>query len=797
MVKSDAPGTVSNEEGDPSSVPAPDTVLKSPDSLTDGLRRAGQNLLQAKRLLQHDPVTHLQLHPIEKSVDCLLLTPGQHVAVITDKNGRAALACAKARKHWQVTGWLPDTRSWLNLQRNEVPDNLLYDKQPQYRPGYKAAGMPDAIIAASWAHQVFSDKKFDFNELVQAVKNLLDLLPEHGQLLIQDFALPENHDRFVVIEIEDDEAVEALIEFSRTARAHAPEALRGFFIEPLGAERSGGQSFRLPLKWAVEFYHRWRMGIAVNAPYELTTLSLGQWVALVEQCGARATYRAPHNMNRYEARNLQGNLRFYDENDQIMPMPASSFTLVVEKISTSEPVLFYERRISIEKAQNILISGIRNRVTDEKRDIVEIKHHEDDVLPWYLDAMGELHVLICTNVERPIINAVPRGTYNLDGRQWAGYLIEPLTIEHIPGDVVTGFVTSEMGKILGDAACDIDTPTIAIEYYPAPDYLYQRVCGIAVQLRLHDPETPLPPLQTPQGRVIDVLASDVLHALSAGLIPDGKLEILIGTLMHSQGQEPPMLSNPLEGVEKNFRTKFVKDRREAVLPRSVKSGEHLMEFMSDSPTENLRAVRSVFVEDQISTHGRHISSYNEQDFIVSNKLSANTAVVIPVMRDPMGNLLMSGEPRHLPVPQRLGSTEPLMHMPRISLPGNLKTVDQARLFIAEQLKCDAEELYELGPSFFLQPQLTAERVYPFLLFGPAKNHVWMRWFKPRGRLQPLLARHVEKTTAVIEFSAMRALGEFYQGYKPELAPAKKAENRPQEDDPMPMTPLIAIKPQIN
>jgi hypothetical protein len=771
MVKSEPPTNVLEkdigaESGTMSGGIAPDSAepVSVAHALAEALKREGQNLFRTKRLIQKTSVTALQLHRPYQSVDPVLVSPNSRVAVLTDPYGQAALSYAALRPHWQVTGWVADTKTFMGLQNLATPQNLEFDKKP--KAGVTNAA--DAILAVSWAHQLFSEKQYHVSELVKGVKELLGMLPDHGQLLIQDFALPEQHDSFVILELGNQEAIDALQEFSQTARPHAPKALQGFFIEVMTTERAGVQRFRLPLKWAVEFYHRWRHGIAMNVPFELTTLSLPQWTSLVEQCGARVTYQAPHFLSRKEAKELVRDVRFFDEQGKDFAFPATSFTLVIEKIPSTATLQLYERRISSEQAKDIRVSGLKNANDNTKIDVVEIRHHQDDVLPWYRDVEGHLHVLVRTNVARPIINSVPRGTPNLDGRHWAGYLIEPLGIQHLDGILNPAAVIEEIQHMLPLSSDVFGTALLGVEYYPAPEFLVQRVRGILLPLNRNAFEGLLS-FESDAERVIDVRADDVLRAISAGLIPDGKLEILIGALMGELGINPADYIATPEHVDAMRATKFIKDRREAKQPRQARSGEHMMEYLADAPSDNLRAVRSVFVEDQISEYGRHIANTTEQDFLVTNNLSANTAVCIPLIRDPIKGVMMSAEPRRLPIPQRMGATDPVMQLPSFSLPSTIKTIDEARAFLAKQIGCAMDDLHVMGPSFFVQPNLSAERVYPFLLTAPDSAMLFMRWFKPRNvGLQRGIDRHIDKTCAFVEYKFGRDVGEWFMGFDHEI-----------------------------
>lgn len=739
----------------------PDTATRP---LMQALRREGEKLRQTSYLIKTTPITPLQLLPIEETTDLILASPGQTVAILSDPHGQAAIACATVRPHWNVLGWVPDAKSMAQLQNRPAADNLRVDIIPETDAGQQTR--PQAIIASAWAHQVLSQNYFQPGKLLQAVKQLLDLLPEDGQLLIQDFALPDDHDKFVILDLEHDEAIEALLEFSHVARPNAPRALRGFFVEAQPSPRKGVARFRLPMKWAVEFTHRWRHGIAIDAPFELTTFSLTQWQSLIEQCGARATYRAPHHLGRAEAREIGRHIRFMDEHEHPLPLPATHFTLLVEKRPADSTLSFYEHRLSGDKARDILISGIKDADTGDKLDIVEIRQHEDDLLPWYLDHENRLHILIRSNVARPVINTVPRGTPNLDGRQWAGYLTDAIAVPHLAGPLNQALIVQYLRDTFAGFDIPVGEASVGIEYYPAPDYLVQRVRGIFLPIQSRD--IALPVLYNGNERMIDVLADDVLQAIGAGLIPDGKLEILIGQLMSELGLTPRDTGKFLKQPEVKRVLKFNRDRREAKMPITLRNGEHLANYLIDSPTGKLRAVRSVFVEDQWGDAGRHIARVTEQDFIVPAQQSANTAICIPMMRDPMGRFLISGEPRKLPIPNRMGTEEPLMHLPGLSLPSTVKTVEQARYFLARQLECDPDDLFPLGPSFFAQPQLSPERIYPFLLNATPMNNRWMRWFRPRGALNRLVRPMAEKSTAYLEFRAARDMGEWYTGFTPDL-----------------------------
>lgn len=732
--------------------------------LAHTLRQESTNLLQTRRLVQKTPVTPLQIHDVHRIVDPILVPPESRVAVLTDRYGQAALACGNARPHWHITGFVPDTRSLLNIETQSAPTNVSYNTLRSLQ-NYK----PHAVVAVGWAHRVFSDAKFHVPSFMKELRTLLGSMPENGQLLIQDFALPADHDRFVVMDWADDEAAEALMEYATLARADGPVHLRGFFIEELNVPRAGIRRFRLPYKWAVESYHRWRLGIAPDAPYELTHFSLDEWSRYLEECGARVTYRAPHEATNSEKHIIEDVLQFYDEDDHPLPLPASTFTLVVEKIEREKGLAFYERRLSTDTARMLVIRDMpqQDDLLSPQDSVVEPTQSEDDVLPWYFDNERRLRVLVRTHVPRPVINRVARGTPNIDGRQWAGYLVEPLTMPHNPGD--TGktpdmeAVAAAITHFTRMPAEVVHSVAPGVHYYPAPSYLMQRVHGVTARLKMT-----IPPegVTLPRCRVIDVLADDVLDAIACGLIPDGKLEILISKLMLDVAVKPRVRAQSGLLIEQRESLKKIAVSSSV---KKLKSAEKVETYLNNDTKSNIRAVRSVFVEDHAGPLGRVFGRFTELDYLLPGTLTSNVAVCVPYGRDPMGNFLLADDPQKMPVPHRMGDDTEMVLRPSFVLPDTVKTLDHVRLFLAHQLDVDPNDLYPLGPSFFVHPKISAERVYPFLYHTGNSGKHWRRGYRPRSRLKDLLMHPVEKTAAFLELKAVREMGEWYQGFTPHLS----------------------------
>lgn len=762
-------------------------MVKAGPSLDRSMLLAEENIVSAPILLsQSGFIAPLQLHETNMTVDHLLVRPNTPVAVISPDEGMAAAAYARARPHWQVVSWVPDIKTLLRAQNIHTNENIVFDKQPT--PGKRSVQNVEAVIAVGWAHHLYSNGNYNLNALFSGVQELLWQLPPNGQLLIQDFALPEEPEKFVLLDIERAEAADALRIFARIARPQAPLPLQGFFLETLPAPRAGIHRFRLTAKWATEFFHRWRLGISPEAPFELTTLAVEQWAGLAEQSGGRALYRAPHPLPEEQAKEMRKLMQFLDENENPLPLPPSTFTLLIEKPQQNEAVIIYERRPSEQAPKDLTLKAVKNPHNGKSTDWIDVDQTFDDILPWRKDAAGDLRVWVQTNVPRPVVNSVPRGTPNLDGRRWAGYLTEPLAVAAEGAQLDQEAIRDKIAVATGTEASQIREVHIGLDYYPAPEYLAQRVRGLFVEVTRALPaiDGHVPSEENP-GRIMEVMADDVYRALTVGLIPDSKLEILLTCLMQELGMRPEVTGEALKDpAHKKLVSKLVRPP-EARAVKTVKQGEDLMNYMVDADEGAVKPVRSVFVADQAGPLGRQALRVTESDFIVPGKLSANTAVCIPLLRNPMGKFMMGSTPRKLPIPDRMGNPDPLLSLPSFRLPENLTTIDQVRGFLAKQLECTVDDITPFGTSFFLQPQISPERVYPFVVHAPDRGYKWDRLSKPQGRLNKLYDRPVEKTAAYIEMKAQRDLGEFYVGFSPDIG--ADMTRAVKQETPHPVTPV--------
>jgi hypothetical protein len=764
------------------------TMVKAGPTLDKTMLQATENVPPAPT--RGGFIAPLQLHDVNRTVDHLLLRPNSAVAVISPDEGMSAASYARARPHWQVVSWVPDIKTLLRAQNIHTDGNIVFDKQPV--PGKRSVQNVEAVIAVGWAHHLYSSGNYNLNALFSGVQELLWQLPVGGQLLIQDFALPDEPDKFVLLDIENADAAEALRRFARTARPQAPSPLQGFFLETLPGPRAGMFRFRLSAKWATEFFHRWRLGIAADAPFELTTLSVEQWAALAEQTGGRASYRAPHPLAAEEAKKLRKTIQFLDENENKLPLPPATFTILIEKPQANDGVVIYERRPSEQPPRDLALKTVKSPHTDKPTDWIDVKQTADDILPWRKDAAGDLRVWVQVNVPRPVVNTVPRGTPNLDGRRWAGYLTEPLAVLADNGPLDQDAIRDKIAVATGVDAAQVREVHIGLDYYPAPEYLAQRVRGLFVEVTRALPavDTHVPSEENP-GRIIEVMADDLYRALTVGLIPDSKLEILLTCLMQELGLRPKVTGEALKDpAHTKLVSKLVRPP-EARAVKTVKKNEELMDYMTDAGEGVMKPVRSVFVADQAGPLGRQALRVTESDFIVPGRLSANTAVCIPMLRNPLGKFMMGTQPRTLPIPDRMGNSDPLLSLPSFRLPENLTTIEAVIAFLSKQIECSVDDITPFGMSFFLQPQLSPERVYPFIVHAPDRGYRWDRLTKPQGRLNKLYDRPVEKTAAYIEMKAQRVLGEFYVGFSPDIGAdmTKKVETAPQ--------PFTTVTPQFD
>jgi hypothetical protein len=138
-------------------------------------------------------------------------------------------------------------------------------------------------------------------------------------------------------------------------------------------------------------------------------------------------------------------------------------------------------------------------------------------------------------------------------------------------------------------------------------------------------------------------------------------------------------------------------------------------------------VKAVFVEEGKLGRGTRGLSAQDVEFIVSEDGVENIALVVPISRDWDNNLLVALEPKIMPVPNRLGGDGVMLNAPSFTLPKDVRSIEDAKAFIADKFKVPIEQVAQLGESYFTHTGVTPQRIYPFVVSSPASAGTGPKW----------------------------------------------------------------------
>jgi hypothetical protein len=128
---------------------------------------------------------------------------------------------------------------------------------------------------------------------------------------------------------------------------------------------------------------------------------------------------------------------------------------------------------------------------------------------------------------------------------------------------------------------------------------------------------------------------------------------------------------------------------------------------------HLKPVKAVFVEEcKVGRTTRGLSAH-DVEFIVTEDGVENIAVVLPITRDWDNNLLVALDPKIMPVPNRLGGDGAMLNAPSFPLPKDVRTIEDAKAFIAGKFGVSPDQVHQLGESYFTHVGVTPQRIYPF------------------------------------------------------------------------------------
>lgn len=587
----------------------------------------------------------------------------------------------------------------------------------------------DGIINSNVLHHVYSIGGYNADEVTDMLERQIQKLKPGGTMLIRDYIKPPDEE-FVLLELPNVPSsghdplslsdADLLVSFSQSARPMV-SGCEGFFIEEQMPRREGTRLFRLPHKWAKEFIHRknYRANWVKELKEEYTFFTWGDYRREFARLGMRMVFSAPY-WNPWVVKNcFKGHFQLYDETYHPLNPPPTNYFIVAQKVADKQSLILEERRPSQKPVGDLQIMVVRDKKSGQLHELVKRPGEYCDVVPYRITPDNRLVVYVRSGYPRPIINAVNRGSQNLDGKKWSGHLVEPITMDTVSmsddveenRQMIFGFVQNYAGlRTKGD-----DRWYVGETYFPSPDRIDEAIEPVFIEVE--NPQRTTWPISedkevgfTELGSIMELDASDIILASQVGLLPEPRLEMHVFELMSRYNINFPRWIG--EGMPKIEKQKNVKTADPEDLLKEVEPAEFEQE--NRSPVQ-LRPVKSVFVEE--GRVGRATRGLSAQDieFIVTDDGVENIAIVIPVSRDWDNNLLVALEPKILPVPNRMGGDGAMLNAPSFVLPKDVRTVDDARHFIADKFSVDIEKVAQLGESYFTHTGVTPQRVYPFVI----------------------------------------------------------------------------------
>lgn len=593
----------------------------------------------------------------------------------------------------------------------------------------------DGIVNSNILHHVYSESGYETDEVVRLLERQVRKLKVGGTMLIRDYMLPGENE-LVLLEFPRVQSrgntpaemsdADLLVHFSQSARPMEGGHHEGFFIEELMPMREDTRLFRLPHKWALEFIHRkdFRDKWDRELQTEYTFFNYKDYRREFARLGMRMMFSSPYSNPWVVKNNFKGRFQFYNETGAPMPLPATNYFIVAQKVADKQSLALEERRPSTKPVGDLQIMVVRDKKSGQLHELVKRPGEYCDILPYRITPDNRLVVYVRSGYPRPIVNAVMRGSHNLDGKRWSGHLIEPVTMD-----------TKEMGqdvetnrKMIFDYVKDYaalrpkdkDSWYVGETYYPSPDRIDEAIEPIFIEVE--NPQMTSWPISadkeigfTEIGTITELDGADILLAAQVGLLPEPRLEMHVTELMIRYGiQMPRWIGESLPDMP-GVRMKVYE-------PEDVLKEAPAADFEPEKRAPvTLKPVKAVFVEEgKVGKTTRGLSA-QDVEFIVTEDGIENIAIVLPISRDWDENLLVALEPKNMPVPNRMSGDGAMLTAPSFVLPRDVKSIDDAKRFIADKFRVTPDQVGQMGESYFTHTGVTPQRIYPFVVAANVKH----------------------------------------------------------------------------
>lgn len=391
------------------------------------------------------------------------------------------------------------------------------------------------ILNSSSLHHVHSFNGYDKSRVRNAIANQVRQLETGGVLVIRDFVVPD--EGLVVFELPNGESgenpdAELLVKFSKTARALAPEADRGFFLEELDAGE-GCRRFLVEARYAAEFVLRkdyqsdWDTEILEEYGY----FTQSEFERAFEEEGLRVVMSKPFR-NPWIVRNrFRGKYRAFRQNGEEVDFFSTNYVIVGEKVGKDMGVRLREKTpVALSGDGYLSFSRFRDLETGKVYDCVRRKGEVADLFPYAM-RNGRPHVMLKTGAPRPMLGVVDRGNPNVDRAYYSGYVTEPVAVAAEVADL-SRRTSERLSEALGSSIVP-DSGVAGPSYYPSPGGIDERVVSKFFEVGETGEGKELSAWGnfTSGGKTKFMDAQEVLRVAQTGGLPEARTELAAYALL--------------------------------------------------------------------------------------------------------------------------------------------------------------------------------------------------------------------------------------------------------------------------
>lgn len=668
----------------------------------------------------------------------LLLEPGSTVIDIGSRDGAMAYTMAVLAPNMQFIG--------IDKNAETVERAAELYKQPnlEFRIGdaldnAAPENSADAVICNFVLHEIFSNSDFNQRQVRQTLRQCHRYLKPGGHLFIRDYAEPASGENLVLMEMPDSVSrstkleelsePDLLVWYSEYATLKDEPGTSGFYLEELPARFPRTRLFRLPHKWAYEFIMRKdaRARWQDEVPKEYTFFNEREYQKTLNALGLRVLYSAPHWDDVYIKKHFEGHFRLLDESGTALGHPATSFAVLAQKVDPRDALILTERRKAKVGASQFHITTYRNDIDGRLIDVVSRNMNTTEIIPFSVMNGNRLVIYLHEGVPRGLVNAVPRGGRNLDGKFWSGHLTEAIAvdteiirnIEEQGTESAIQFVKNALGLRVSVGQSFVEGPG----YFPNPRFIAERVetrfVSVEPKVGRYVPDFVREDIRgfASTGAIKAFDAQSVLNAISVGALPAGNLEMQLLMLFSmleikaTDWAETPLVlkeEEPIKNVVK------VSD----ILKKTEGKDNRYKEMRGNQG--KIKIEKSVFVDEGMDDEGTNRGlAARDVDFVINEETGLNVAVILPLSKQHSGEVMAGVIIDFLPIPQRFNGDGKMISLPMINLPHDIQSMDMARKYIAEKFEIKPDQVAKMGEPYFSYVGVTPQRIFPFAINCPA------------------------------------------------------------------------------